>query len=213
MKVLIILVLLCLPAFVNAQTCAQADLNHPDSAALTWVDNSDNETGFVLERKLNQGAYVVLVAGVGVNVTKYVDSTVVRALVPNTYTYRIKATAPAGYADSPYSNESCITFAPRAPAALPSPGGLTVATISSSAFRITWEDMSGEIGYEVEGKLARGNDTYVQVASLPADSVNYDWTGRKRYTSYCVRVRGLLPVGSPDPATAYTPSICNTTIK
>lgn len=213
-KLWIVLVLLAVPRIVGAQTCTPADLSHPLSVALTWVDNATGETGFQLERKLNTGAYAVVAAGIGANIKAYTDSTVVRGTTPNTYTYRIKAVAAAGGTDSPWSNEACITFAPTPPPALQAPSGLTTAAISTSGFRITWEDLDGEIGYELEGKEARGNAAYSQIASLPADTATYDWLGRKRYTPYCVRVRGLLPLGnSLIAATDYSLASCATTVK
>lgn len=197
----------------SAQTCVQADLTHPDSAAMTWIDNSTDETGFVLERKQDSGAYSVLVAALAANLTAYTDSSVVRGTAPVTYTYRIKAVrteADKSVTSSAYSAEACITFA-ALPATLPAPAGLTLATISSSSFRITWEDMTNEIGYELDGKQARGSDTFTQIASLAANVATFDWTGRKRYTPYCVRLRGLL--GANNPATAWTQSACATTSK
>lgn len=211
--VLAALFVLFLPIAIQAQTCVQADLNHPLSVAVTWQDNSTNEKGFSLERKLNTGAYAVIASGIGANVTAYTDSTVVRGSSPNTYTYRIKALASAGATDSSYSSEACITFAPSAPLPVNAPGGLTVAAISSSSFRITWEDLLGEVGYELEAKEARGNQVYIQIASLPEDRVTFDWPGRKRYTPYCVRLRGLMSLNSPTPATTYSPTVCATTSK
>jgi hypothetical protein len=213
MKYLLALLMMLLPAVVEAQTCVQADLNHPLSVAVNWVDQSNNEAGFILERSLNGGAFAVIAPSLPANTTATTDTTVVRSTIPNTYTYRMKAYA--GTTQSVYSNTACITFAPLAPPppVVNPPGGLTVAAISSSSFRITWEDIQNEVGYELEGKTAKGNASFTQIASLPADSTTYDWTGRKRFTSYCVRMRGLLTAISSVAATAYTPTICATTSK
>lgn len=196
-------------AFASAQ-CVQADNTHPDSVALTWQDNSTDESGFILERKQDAGAYAVLIAAMAANVTAFTDGTVKRGSVPTTYTYRIKAYRDSDKMQSPYSNESCITFAailPPQPKPLPAPAGLTISAISSSGFRITWEDIEGETGYLIDGKIARSNAAFTQIAALPADTTTYDWTGRKRYTSYCVRVRA-------DRADAdYSPITCGTTTK
>jgi len=106
---------LALGAEANAQTCLQRSLTDPLTLTLNWVDNADNETGFVVERKLNGGTFDVLISITGGNITQYVDSTVNRALVANTYTYRVKAFNDVG--PSPYSNEACATFAPLPPPA------------------------------------------------------------------------------------------------
>lgn len=87
------------------------------SVHLTWKDNSDNETGFVIERcdrifrdihsaKLTASCRGLwkIVATVGANVTTYVDNTVA---VNQTYIYRVKATNPFGA--SAYTPEAVIT--------------------------------------------------------------------------------------------------------
>ena len=204
--------LLLLPALANAQTCAQADLNHPLSVSASWQDNSTDETGFVLERKLNAGSYSVLAASLSANLTSFTDSSVIRDVVPNTYTYRvkaIKALADGSVLASGYSNESCVTFAALPPAPPAAPSGLTVASISSSALRISWEDTASESGYQLEGRVARGNQSYQQVAFLPADTATFDWTGLKRYTPYCVRLRALSGASS----SGYAGPACATTGK
>lgn len=179
------------PLAAFSQTCVQADLTHPDSVAMTWVDNSTDETGFVLERKQGAGAYAVLAAALNANLTAYTDSSVVRGTVPVTYTYRVKAVRASDKTESAYSNEACITFAAKL-APLPPPAGLTVSSISRETLRVTWESVPEATTYAVEGKRAN-RGTYQQVATT--DLVTYDWTGLKRWTSYCVRVSAYNPLG------------------
>ena len=65
---------------------------------LTWVDNSNNEDGFKIERKVGGGSFTQI-ATVGADVTTYADT----GLTPNTtYTYRVRAYNSAG--NSAYSN-------------------------------------------------------------------------------------------------------------
>ena len=83
---------------------------------LSWSDNSDNETEFVIERcdqvTLIQGQGETLscagewerVGTVGANITSYVDRT---ALLNQTYLYRVKASNTAG--NSNYTSEVPIT--------------------------------------------------------------------------------------------------------
>jgi subtilisin family serine protease len=72
------------------------------SIGLSWNDNSDNETGFAIERKTGSGAFTQI-ATVGANVKTYTDS----GLARNTYTYRVRAFNNAG--NSAYSNEASGT--------------------------------------------------------------------------------------------------------
>ena len=67
---------------------------------LVWTDNSDNEEGFVIERKTEASSYILL-AKVDSNVTTYSDQFFLSA--NTTYTYRIKAFM--GSYDSEYSEE------------------------------------------------------------------------------------------------------------
>lgn len=70
---------------------------------LEWVDNSNNEDGFKIERK-KEGEDWAEIATVGANVTTYTDT----GLTPNTkYFYRVRAYNSAG--NSEYSNEAEVT--------------------------------------------------------------------------------------------------------
>jgi len=200
------LLLALLYGIAGAQTCVQADLTHPNQATLTWQDNSTDETGFVLERSLNGGAFTAL-APIAANTTQVIDTTVVRSTVPNTYTYRLKAVN--GTLSSAFTSPACITFAPllTAPTA---PSGFSVSSIDSTTLRLSWDDTANEANYEVWGRQAKGNvnpKTFIKLATLPADTTTWDWTGRDPYTTYCNRIRGTNAKGN----SGYSPIACNTT--
>jgi hypothetical protein len=87
---------------------------------LSWSDNSNNESEFVIERcdrltRPEGQSQTVSCAGewknvgtVGANVTSYVDKT---ALLNQAYLYRVKATNAAG--SSNYTGEVRITTPPQ----------------------------------------------------------------------------------------------------
>lgn len=70
---------------------------------LVWEDNSDNETGFSIER--NDGTGWVVIDTVGANETTYTDST---GVIGTTYSYRVEAYNTSD--TSAYSNTATATI-------------------------------------------------------------------------------------------------------
>jgi hypothetical protein len=78
------------------------NLSSPTKVKLTWTDNSDNEQGFRIERKIEEGDFEQ-VAEVGPDLTEYEDDGLA---ISTTYTYRVRAFNSDG--NSEYSNESIV---------------------------------------------------------------------------------------------------------
>ena len=95
------------------------------SFQLTWVDNSQNEDGFNIERKLNINGTFSLIATVGPDVTSYVDDNLANT---TTYCYRVNAFNDAG--NSAYTNEACGTTTATSP---PSSGNTISTNIANGA--------------------------------------------------------------------------------
>src|SRR5262245_16837974 len=76
----------------------------PGQLTLTWADNSANENGFAIQRKLGTNGTYAQIATVGINTTSYVDTGLTTGA---SYCYKIDAFNSAG--TSPFSNESCAT--------------------------------------------------------------------------------------------------------
>lgn len=93
---------------------------------LKWTDNSENESGFVIERRSDPSKPFSRVSTVGLNTTSYQDSDL---LTGTTYYYRLKAFNPAG--DSVYSNEAMTTTFQAAPT---SAGGSSNCFIATAAY-------------------------------------------------------------------------------
>ncbi|OVE73444.1 hypothetical protein BVX93_01675 [bacterium B13(2017)] len=74
----------------------QASLISPTQVNLVWQDNSDNETGFKIERMIGSGIDYEEIATVSANSTSYQDNGL---LLGNKYFYRIRAFNTAGYSD------------------------------------------------------------------------------------------------------------------
>ena len=84
----------------NAPSALDSELNGFD-ITLTWTDASDNEEGFVLERRIDSGSFTVRSDTIAGDTETFLDSNL---LPPHTYTYRIKARN--NFGDSGYSNET-----------------------------------------------------------------------------------------------------------
>jgi hypothetical protein len=114
--VLFLLSLLGLPAFAQ-----QFEIQ------LAWVDNSANEDGFHVERKVGGTANYAALTTVGTNTATYVDTAVDAGV---TYCYRVKAFNTAG--ESGYTNEVCAV--PSATSSTsPPPGSTPPATSGTSS--------------------------------------------------------------------------------
>lgn len=127
-----------------------------------WRDNSFNETGFEVERRVGAGDFdrVAVVAGS----TVFQDT----ALSANTrYTYRIRAVNSSGASAFTFPASAFTT--PNPPAA---PGGLAAVARSSSQIELRWVDnSSNETGFSVE----RSTDglSFTTITNLPANSVSF----------------------------------------
>ena len=93
---------------------------------LSWNDNSDNETGFTIERRVGTSGNYQQLVSVGSDVTSYADADLFSS---TTYCYRVMAFNPAG--NSSYSNENCATTSASStppPATAPPPSRVSWAT-------------------------------------------------------------------------------------
>ncbi|GAI00348.1 unnamed protein product, partial [marine sediment metagenome] len=104
---------------------------------LAWTDNSDDETGFKIERSPDGTTYAEI-GQVAADVTTY-EST---GLDPETeYFYRVRASNAGG--DSTYSNVDSATTQAGAPPP-EAPTNLIATAISSSQIDLTWTDNSDD---------------------------------------------------------------------
>jgi hypothetical protein len=111
---------------------------------LTWQDNSDDETGFKIERKTGSGSYSQI-ATVGANVTSYSSS----GLSANTtYCYRVRAYK--GTLNSGYCEEASAITLPPPPAAPTLRSPSSGSTVSAPTPRLEWNASSGAVSYGVQ---------------------------------------------------------------
>jgi titin len=170
---------------------------------LAWTDNSNNESGFKIERKLSTAITFNQVATVSANATSYQST----GLTPNTiYVFRVRAYNTTG--NSAYSNTASDTSLVSPPAA---PSALAATAVSSSQIDLAWTDnASNEDGFRVERKAA-SDTAYTEIASLGANTASYSSTGLTANTQYSYRVRAFRNSGSAKSFSAYSNVASGTT--
>jgi hypothetical protein len=175
---------------------------------LTWspqvvlADKSDLATGIKIEQKTGAALYTQ-VQSLGI------AATTVTVNVPNpapggfTYCYRARWFNTVG--NGPYSPEMCGVTAVVIVPVVPGPvTGFTLSAVSSSVIRMSW-NADPDNPTEIWGKPARGGAQYASLVGITPDTATWDWTLRKRYSTYCAKIR---PVGGP-----FTEPACATTAK
>jgi RHS repeat-associated protein len=144
----------------NAPTALTAKLNGASRIDLAWTDNSNNESGFEIERSVN-GAPFGLYQTTAANVGAYSD---IQLPKDNTYAYRVRART-AGGLFSTYSNEDSVTIA-----APPAPM-LDGAQSGPNRVTLTWKDVTtAENGYRV---IRVVNGVTSTLADLAANVLTY----------------------------------------
>ncbi len=163
------------PSNLAATTASNTTIN------LSWIDNSNNEDGFKIERRLNTAVTYTEIATVGANATSFSNS----ALTPNTaYSYRVRAINGGG--TSAYSNVSSATTFPNPPGA---PTNLSATTISNSQIDLGWQDnAANELGFIIERK-AGSSGVYAPIDTVDANVTNFVSLGLTGSIQYFYRVR------------------------
>lgn len=175
---------------INPPTTLGATTLSTSSIRLNWVDASDNETGFRIERASAGGSDWVQAGTVGANITTFTNS----ALACGTnFQYRVFAFNPEG--DSPSSNTV------QAVSVLCPPSGLAVTALSQQRLSLAWTDnSSNEDGF----RLQRYNGSaWVQVAELPAGTTSYVDFPLACGTTFSYRVLAFIRARDAEWASLY----------
>ena len=161
---------------------------------LSWTDNSNNETGFKVERSPDNSTWS-LITTAGANVTSYSNT----GLAATTkYYYRVRATNTGG--DSSNSTANATTTAIPAP-----PSGLGATKLSNTSIRLNWTDNSNnETGFRVQ--RSTNGTTWSTITTTAAGATTYTNTGLTHGQIYYYRVKALGAAGN----SAYT-SVVNIT--
>jgi hypothetical protein len=153
---------------------------------LAWIDNSNDEEGFRLERSTDNLAFTQI-ATVGASVTGYSNTGLTPA---TTYFYRVRAYhATAG---SAYSNTASATTATQAP---PPPTGLT-AQNSSRNIRLSWTRSAGpNVSQQRVYRSTVNGGPYTLIATVSSTATTYTNTGLTKGTTYYYVVTAVTSSG------------------
>jgi len=166
-------------------TATTSDDTSNSKIVLTWVDNADNETGYILERSTNGTTYTE-VGQLPVDTKTYTDEN----LSPSTlYYYRIKAvtaTEASVYTISSVTTPG-LTVIPNAPTT-PSPANSNQsAEVTLGKVTLGWAGSSNTVTYSVY--FGSSADALTKVADVPySASPGYQVTGINNSTTYYWRV-------------------------
>jgi FtsP/CotA-like multicopper oxidase with cupredoxin domain len=160
---------------------------------LTWTDNANNETSFVIERAIGAGAFSTLITvgpRTGTGSVSYTDTTV---LAGNTYAYRVAAVNSAGL--SAYSNTASVSLA--FPPAAPSPVTATAALQGQKNARVTlaWTNVANETGYTIQYATDAAFTANLVTTSVGADVTTFTSGNLSRNTPYYFRVLAFNGAG------------------
>ena len=156
---------------------------------LTWTDNSNNETGFKLERSIHNTKVWTEIATLAANTTSHGDTGLEAG---TSYDYRVRAYNTAGNSD--YSLTATATTL-----AIPSkPYLLSVNVSSSTELTLSWTDGStNESSFKIERSL-NGVSSWTQIATVSANVITYSDTGLTSQTKYYYRARAYNAAGNSD---------------
>ncbi len=156
-----------------APTGFEAIVVNDSQIELVWVDNSENETGFRIER--DSGSGFELIAEVNANITNYLDNSVGYL---TDYSYRVAAFSNGNLSSWVISEIKNIDF--------PSPSNLNTLSINDSQIQLNWSDNSGnESGFRIERDSGFG---FEEIVDVGADSITYMDDNLKYGTDYSYRV-------------------------
>jgi len=174
----------------NAPIDLIASASSCNEAVITFEDNSDNEDGFKIERKIEGGSYSVIKT-LSKNTTNFTDNSV----SPNTkYYYRVYAFNTFG--SSSMSNEFILEVPPCGikPNA---PTNLFGEAISKSEITLSWKDNSdNEDGFILERKEEGG--AYSPVTTIQKDTNKYSDKNLLPDKVYYYRIKSFNSYGESD---------------
>lgn len=183
------------PSNLTAAAISTSQIN------LTWTSNSNNATGFQVERAQSATGPWKQVATISANTTSCATAGLGGSTV---YFYRVMAYNSAG--NSGYSNVASATTLSMLPAG--APGNLAAKTEGSTKINLSWtNNASDATGFKIERCQGRACSSFSEIATTAANVTSYLNTDLSISTSYSYRVQAYNSTadsGYSNTATATT---------
>ena len=183
------------PSNLTAAAISTSQIN------LTWTSNSNNATGFQVERAQSATGPWKQAATISANTTSSATAGLGASTV---YFYRVMAYNSAG--NSGYSNVASATTLSMLPAG--APGNLAAKTEGSTKINLSWtNNASDATGFKIERCEGRGCSGFTEIDATAANVTSYENVGLSFSTSYSYRVRAYNSThdsGYSNTATAVT---------
>ncbi|MBC8183194.1 fibronectin type III domain-containing protein, partial [candidate division KSB1 bacterium] len=156
------------------------------SVSLTWRDNSNNESGFKIQRKTGDSGSWSQVATRSANSTSWTNTGV---SLNQKYYYQVCA-----YNSSTQSGFSPFYYA----FTMQSPSNLNATAVSANQINLTWTDRStNETGFKIERRVSGGS--WTEIGYKPSGQTSYQDTGLSSGQTYYYRVRAYRDSGQSTP--------------
>ena len=170
------------PTEPNAPDGLVATATGKTSIDLSWADNSINESGFRVERSLDDSSWSQVI-NVGSNVEAYSDTSLTAG---TTYYYRVFAFN--GEGDSAPSVSASATTDPDLPPDPPAaPSSLGAIAAGPNSIDLTWADNAdNETAYRIQRRTEL--TSFATIGTIGANSTSYTDTGLIADTEYFYRV-------------------------
>jgi FtsP/CotA-like multicopper oxidase with cupredoxin domain/fibronectin type 3 domain-containing protein len=185
-------------AIPSAPSGAAASLQSGLTIAVTWRDNSRNESFFRVERSVDAGTFAV-VATPPAGTTSFTDTAVQAG---RTYRYRVAAVNSGG--TSTFATSNLVTV----PAPPPAPSGLTGSASPSgnkANVSLSWTDnASTETGFELQRATNASFTVGLTTTTVGANTVTNGQTGLYRGVTYFFRVRAANNGGTSAWSNVFT---------
>jgi fibronectin type 3 domain-containing protein len=166
----------------------------PTQVNLSWADNAENETAYIVERCDGTGCTgFVAIDSLLADVTSYQD---VGTVIDTTYVYRVRASNGVG----PSAFTAAVTVSTYRPA---TPTDLVATPISATRVDLTWTDVAvNDTVIIVERCLGSGCTTFADIASLAPGATAFSDTTVTVGNTYNYRLRAENVAGASAPTTA-----------